>query len=61
MGRFGALLLAVGLMCMALAGWSLIQGRVRDAIFGVGLGIFLVVLAPAMMAAVLALTARQTL
>jgi hypothetical protein len=41
MSRFATLLLLVGLMCLALAGWSLIQGEFSDAIFGVGLGTFL--------------------
>jgi hypothetical protein len=38
---FPKLLLAVGVMCLALAGWSLIEGEGRDAIFGLGLGVFL--------------------
>jgi hypothetical protein len=33
--------LFVGLMCLALAGWSLIQQEVGDALFGLGLGTFL--------------------
>jgi hypothetical protein len=38
---FAKILLLVGIMCLALAGWSLIQGETRDAIFGLGLGAFL--------------------
>lgn len=41
MVRFEALLMLVGIMCLALGAWSLMQGEVRDAIFGVGLGAFL--------------------
>jgi hypothetical protein len=41
MTTFGKLLLVVGIMCLALAGWSLIRGEVHDAIFGLGLGALL--------------------
>jgi hypothetical protein len=41
MTTFAKLLLLVGIMCVALAGWSLIRGEVHDAIFGLGLGAFL--------------------
>ena len=38
---FAKLLLAVGVMCLALAGWSLIQGEFGDSLYGLGLGAFL--------------------
>lgn len=38
---FATLLLLGGIMCLALAGWSLIQGEAGDAIFGLGLGVLL--------------------
>jgi len=38
---FPKVLLWVGVMCLALAGWALIQGESRDAIFGFGLSAFL--------------------
>lgn len=41
MTTFAKLSLVVGILCLALAGWSLIQGEVHDAIFGLGLGVFL--------------------
>jgi hypothetical protein len=38
---FPKLLLFVGIMCLVLAGWSLIQGESGDALFGLGLGALL--------------------
>lgn len=38
---FANLLLLVGIMCLALASWSLVKGEGGDAIFGLGLGVFL--------------------
>lgn len=38
---FPKVLLAVGMLCLALAGWSFIQGEIRDAIFGLGLAALL--------------------
>jgi hypothetical protein len=34
-------LLGVALMCLVLAGWSLIQGEVGEALLGFGFGILL--------------------
>jgi len=34
-------LLSIGIFCLALAGWSFIQGEIWDAIFGLGLGALL--------------------
>jgi hypothetical protein len=41
MSTFAKVLLLVGIMCLALAGWSMMQGEIRDVIFGFGLGGFL--------------------
>jgi hypothetical protein len=35
------LLLLVGVVCVVLAGWSLMEGELREAIFGFALGAFL--------------------
>jgi hypothetical protein len=41
MVAFSRVLLFVGIMCLALAGSSLIQGEFGDALYGLGLGVFL--------------------
>lgn len=38
---FTMTMLIVGIMCLVLAGWSLVRGEFRDAIFGLALGLFL--------------------
>jgi len=38
---FPKILLFVGLMCLTLAAWSLVQGEAEDALLGLGLGAFL--------------------
>lgn len=41
---FPKLLLFVGIMCLALASWALLQGEFREAIFGFGLGALLLLI-----------------
>jgi hypothetical protein len=38
---FPRALLFVGILCLALAGWSFIQGEFSEGVFGLGLGTFL--------------------
>jgi hypothetical protein len=38
---FPRVLLSVGILSLALAAWSLIQAEIWDAVFGLGLGVLL--------------------
>jgi hypothetical protein len=41
MTMLAKILLLTGIVCVVLAGWSLIQGEVHSAILGFGLGVLL--------------------